>query len=815
MLPTPSTPAQNRIDISLSAGTIATGGRAIGASIGAIIGGNTIIDVQSAVERPKDVTIQAYLQQISRDIAPPRGKNEKQQKLWQTPFRLRSKDEPPETGEVYTVVKHVFARQAAREHFILRMVILGEAGMGKTPALRHICMQQAKDSLELCARNAEPGRSEATVKRSTKKDIIIPFYINLAGLQTGVSLAVLARDAFNSKLDINQTIGGESPEPLIIDQIPYLLQEYTCLFVLDELEMLHTEQHLGAIQALSVFMEDNDRHQYVVSCREASYREQLGSLERLYLTDIDPLEAADLLGADAYQRLSQSIQRLVLNRQVLGRVLEADISQGILQSKGELLRTLNDAKLTNNPDLFDETFSRERAETVLENLALAMHLDRTYVYDNRKVMDFIVSYLTEWHDPPNWRGTLTKLQTAQALEPEGDHGWRFLDRTTQSYYVARAMAADPARLTPILRERSEYWWREMFEIVVGLLKDPSNVMFELIEHDALVAANSIQYAGDRVDSRVTDAVIDALLDRMTQESAPRRRFIVERISESKHPRALEALLLALYQEWSSIVAMSIVNGILQWTGTNQKPALHQIERDVLRTVPQKREPVADIIDLCRRSQQGKTARQRQRATQHLIEILVSPTYNRLARGVAAIGLGLIRSVDARSKLLDLLKEEDCDDFVAWCAVEALIRFKGDRAIEHVAADLFSSEQYRGRNWERHRGRAIYLLGWAGGEQTTPGLLRKALRDGNPFVRSHAVEAMARLDMRDARRELEGLLDRRNEEPFVLRKVAETLGQIGTVESIPKLQKHLLNRRLRTRKAVEKAIRDITERQGIM
>jgi HEAT repeat protein len=102
----------------------------------------------------------------------------------------------------------------------------------------------------------------------------------------------------------------------------------------------------------------------------------------------------------------------------------------------------------------------------------------------------------------------------------------------------------------------------------------------------------------------------------------------------------------------------------------------------------------------------------------------------------------------------------------------------------------------------------------GSDPKTNKLLSKAIeQDPNFYVRGYAINAMVRLDFPNAREQIEQSLAT-EQEPWVLRKAAEALGQIGTVQSITVLERHLRHERTRTRWMVRRAIDEIRQRYAL-
>jgi HEAT repeat protein len=219
----------------------------------------------------------------------------------------------------------------------------------------------------------------------------------------------------------------------------------------------------------------------------------------------------------------------------------------------------------------------------------------------------------------------------------------------------------------------------------------------------------------------------------------------------------------------------------------------------------------------------------------LEKILYQRSHPAKLRGLAAISLGLSRYRQAGFELLKLVQSPIIDDLVAWCAIEALAEFP-DPKVRQQAFEI--AQQYGSRHFmtkpPRYRARFIYLLGWLSEEGCSfqPGMttespsqviLKKALKDQHAIVRGFAIEAMVRLNLKDTRLVVEKILGSENmlgaeSEPLVLRKAAEALGQVGTLDSISVLENIMKADVAQTNQSVRSAyryaIQEIQKRYGI-
>ena len=813
---------QTTIQVAQQFGTVQTGGRGVGVLFEQHTGD---IYFSSPDARPPRLEIvAAYLEGAKVFPPPPRPVLEKFAGL---PFQARRPGAGDQEGQdLDELVQELFAHDRQLDR-IQRVVVLAEAGTGKTPALFYLRTKVAGRTLEASEAYLEQNLKEQSDDADPSRppdSLVLPLFIDLARLNGGLSLHALVRDAFNEYMD-----PAAGLEKLCLEQVPVFLDRYRCLFLLDGLDEVISARHQAGLQLIYHFMEQHPRAQYVITSRTSSYREQLGAIDTVYLDDLREKDAMAVLGREQYERLSNSLQQLARNRGMLELILTMEDEAVQLQNKGQLLRKLNRRRLHDSG--VNARVSVDVAQGLLEHLAAAMHRDHVLFLEEERLMQSVSGYLEQWNESQQWRQAANALRDDyELLERDDERRWKFSNRTTQAYYAAEAALSEPARLNAVLSELSDYWWREMLEILVGLVPEPTVLFFELIDRDALVAANSVQYAGREIDSRVVDAVIDALVERMGQEGSARRKFIVERIGESSHARAPEALFMALHRDDSSMVVEAIARALWGRVKRNAETdediadridELEKVEANVLHASPRTGKPVISALRAYAQSR-ADAETDRAEGREGLISCMMDGDEPQLRRGVAAVYLGQFAAEnvceeEARRALLELFADPEVHDFVAWCATEALTACVHEE-VEAKAVALFQDEAYRKPQWRRHRARAVYLLGWVSGKAKTGALVEKGLRDDNPFVRGYAVESIARLDLPDARTLIEERMDPESDnpekDPEVLRKMAEALAQIGTVASIPILQRHLRHERTRTRHMMRGAISEIRQRYSM-
>lgn len=728
----------------------------------------------------KPITISRYLSQCWQSaLFPDPPSNAKNIRPYRAPLRLRVPNHPGgQGGELFATVQSVLNVNEVSNH-LRRVVILGDEGGGKTSALLRLRRKQA-------ARSCRTNR-----KTTDRKDLILPILINLDELQIAPDIRTLVHESINSLM-------GQGEEKIGLDQIDRLLAEYRCLFLFDGLESVPQP---GGAQIVRRFIEKNSTHLYVLTCRTSAYRGQLGgSVSTLFIDDLSDNEARRVLG-DKYKTLNKELRPLVQNRSLMKIVLSSDESLDHVQSKGRLLgsyfsKMLRDSNVQNS----------ESMELYLEELAFAMLFSRSRHYSEYQIMQFTQKFIDEWHESYTWRQIADLLRGETGLLTRNDQQrlWAFREERALTYFAAAAMAREPSRIGQVLNDLQGVWWRETLSLLIGLLPDPNDLCYQLIDRDIFIAATCIRLSGRNVDERIIDALVDVFTERFALQNSQDRRRVAMLLGESGHPRAIQVLLEALHREWSSYALVGILNAIAAWSKeVPSQPLSSYLEALLIdkETTLVVEECVNEIISPD--GEKGNIAYYRK---------LLGRNHRPRVRGLAALGLGFAQDAEARKLLVANFCEPPDDAFVTWCVVEALTMYKDDEKVIQAARQVYDDPQ--SLTIKSRRAQAVYLLGWLKDDgQTTP-LLAKALSDPDPETRGYAVYALARLDLIGARRAIEKQLTV-EDNPQVLRKIAESLSEIGDIGSLDELEQALNGPGAQTRWAIQKAIREIRERHELL
>lgn len=836
-----------------------------------IVGGNVYYGKQ--VAPLKGASVAAYLKTICTPSAPPaqtiapelkEGATEdaaaaqariiagQMKKLFAVPFRAHSPSQ--EHGKpLYEAMVELYDddRRFGRNE---RILLLADTGMGKSPAIDNVRMLAAAHTLEKYSVLPDGGEADADAP-PIPSDFTLPITIRLGDLRSGLTLQMLVRDAFNALL-------GDNAPPLDLDQGLELIERYKlrCLFMFDDLDVLLSRHFEEGLDAVIHFMDAYPRHRYLITCRTSSYRSQLNGVDLLFLDGLEPDDVKQVLGETAYNNLNEGLQQLARNRSMLELILHLQGQAGGSTTKGELLEQWAQQLL--GPE--DSTERPSFVVSILEELAFEMQVKRLHNYTDKQLMEMTTGYLTKWQEQIDWREPVRHARKQGILTFDEDgYQWQFANSGMEAYFCASAIRHDAAKQALVMENASDNLWREPLTILVGLSHDPSEMLFRLIDRDVLVAAEVFRFASNSIDPRTTDALVDGLIEQMGQESSLRRQRIIERIGETKHPRVPEALLLAFHRQWASSVLLSIVKALWDWYKSNDEPLdeIQGYEEQGMYLLSLDAQPISSVLGLIQAATKEKDGAAMP-YHQRLIALTKEKEQPSKIRGMAVFGLGFTKTDLAYNTLLNLVSDARTDDFLAWCASDAIVQtnrpelqhlavelarhveekpnpkqqekeqelLKRARDVSNLQDQLKASDELRrlrvmGEQKVRQRARALYILGLTGGlpapapgkakkERTPLQVLVAALGDREPIIRGIAVEALGRLDLPGAREEIENRLANERE-AWVMKKAAEALGQIGTLESITVLKKFDRYERAQTRRMVRLAIHAIQERYGIV
>lgn len=722
------------------------------------------------------------------------------QRLWNEPFYVRRLGQTEASRRSLTeAIQERLAAQRPAGIVRRAVTLLAEAGVGKTPALQYTLLYLAEQSLPYFESNAPLPE--------TAIPALVPLLVRLGELRPNQLLLPLVRAAFNRF----------ATEAISLDQTALLLKEYDCLIMLDDLDKIAFSSQGGGIKLIREFMDNYPNQRYLISCRLNSYHEQLGPMEAFVLEELTETQVHTVLATEFDERLLP----LACNRAMLQILIREGQPAERRWSRGRLLQRMVWAQLRLREEEVD--LELEMLEALLERLAYQMHQTRLYRIEEQALMAFITEHLAAWHEPYTWRQVTHRLRETGIMLPDERRFWRFHNRSTQAYFVAAAIVHEPAHLTSLMAGAADFWWREPLEILVGLLDEPSEFIFELIDRDALVAAHCIQFTGQPIEQRVVNALIDTLVEQMRYERAAGREQLLRLLNQTGYLPPQELLWQLLMRERKSLVLLTLGQVLADARPRRQIYNFSPIpELEAGRIDP----GLLAVINLWQEHLLTDLEDVRTAIEAELIATLQAP--QRLperVRGLAAIALGCIGAdpsrTNAREVLLAELQRRGLNRFVGWCVTDALSQIR-QAEVEQAALDLYRRSKRQASQAGRQRCvYAIYLLGTVGGRfAETAQVLYEALDSPEIDRRGYAAQAIGRLGLLEARERLEERLESRvlaarEQNPWVLRRVVEALGKVGTLESIHVLEPYLRHEQRRTRQRVREAMAGIRHRYEVV
>ena len=148
--------------------------------------GNLQVDLFSSAPGRGPVkleSVRAYLDSVQKRSSPAAGAKPAVQRLWLTPFRahLAGAEDGP---DLYDAVNQLMQQDLAMGS-MQRVMLLADAGMGKSPALEYLRARAAECALDCLNSQANPG--------SASTPCAIPLLIRLGDLRAGQTLETLVR----------------------------------------------------------------------------------------------------------------------------------------------------------------------------------------------------------------------------------------------------------------------------------------------------------------------------------------------------------------------------------------------------------------------------------------------------------------------------------------------------------------------------------------------------------------------------------------------------------------------------------------------
>ena len=297
-------------------------------------------------------------------------------------------------------------------------VILGEAGAGKTTALRrlmHDTAEAAKHALSL-----------------VQGPIVLPIFVKLSSLGHNKGIEQIILEAFSShkvpdledEATVVRLINGEGPDDTPIHSI---------MFLMDGLNELPSQDQ--ARQELNRFIHQYPQHRFVLTCRTQDYGTLQGfrtaMLQRLSGEDIETFlvnylqaergrnVAREIYSDPQLEDLAQSPLALFMLAQIAKRSAEE-----LPKNRGILFEVFTDNLLERTDTEWQKIFSQARSQvplklrkSALASLGLAMQEEEAWTFSRDRWLNIIANEIRLYHDGDSW----VDQNSMDGLNPDDVH----------------------------------------------------------------------------------------------------------------------------------------------------------------------------------------------------------------------------------------------------------------------------------------------------------------------------------------------------------------------------------------------------------
>ena len=347
-----------------------------------------------------------------------------------------------------------------------RLIILGEAGTGKTTALRRTMWEIAYFNTE-----------------------IVPIYLPLRSLYSEILEAIRIALMRTKVLRFNS-----------LNELRHFLHEQQCIFLFDGLNELPKEQKSAIVGKFDNFISEFPNHQYIFTSRlhDKTWQELQSSevvtkaTEIQLITNIQAINYLNNLlgrsGSESYYQLSEPLRQLLRIPLYLWMLKEVQATkirgESLPKTQGELFETFIEQSLVREEKL-DFNVRDNVKKDALINIAFNLHLLQETSCKRNDAKNWLESMF--FHEPEIILG---ELLNHGLLKSDGNY-LSFFQQSMQEYFVA-------IKLDEIL---SEYYslkqrWNERVKGIPNNLKLLTAVNISIIVFFlslTLLSTNTVYY----------------------------------------------------------------------------------------------------------------------------------------------------------------------------------------------------------------------------------------------------------------------------------------------------------------------------------
>jgi CRP-like cAMP-binding protein/Flp pilus assembly protein TadD len=419
------------------------------------------------------------------------------------------------------------------------VVVLGEAGAGKTTVLRRMMLDLASDAAQALAR---PGGKA-----------VIPFFLKLNMLSPDRRLEDLVLETLHS-YGILEFESKEELTDLLMGRGPHARQVGGFVFLMDGLNEMSS---LTAVRHdVSRFIQEYSRHRFVMACRVRHYapivRFRTVMLQRLAGDDIETF-LTGYLGADRGRRLARDIhsdpQLKDLAQTPLALYMFAQIaksSQAALpKNRGVLFGRFADNLLERTDTEWWKIFGRSKSRVpltirraTLASLGLTMQENEVWAVSRTRWMSIVAHVLYLYREAATSeereatrtvlpQDVMEEIMYSGLLRYSGDRELvEFAHHTLQEFFAALALRNQGADLEPLLdTDEGRRQWSGTTVLLYGISRHKAELLLKVLgrgnDYSRLwLSAECLANAGDDI-SLAADSLEAALPEESSLDETQR------------------------------------------------------------------------------------------------------------------------------------------------------------------------------------------------------------------------------------------------------------------------------------------------------
>lgn len=374
------------------------------------------------------------------------------------------------------------------------VVVLGEAGAGKTTVLRRMMLDLANDGLEALTEHDDTA--------------LIPFFIRLHMLTPERQVEDLILESLQS-YSIFELESREDLDVLLKQQDLHTYPARGFVFLMDGLNEMSSQPEVR--HNLNRFIRNHSNHRFVMACRVQNFvpiaHFRTAMLQRLAGDDIESF-LSRYLGAYQGRRVAREIysdpQLEELAQTPLALYMFAQIAKSseaaLPKNRGILFERFTDNLLERTDTEWWKIFGRSKSRVplairraALASLGLMMQENQAWAIPRSRWIAIVTQELYLYREA----ATSEERESARAVSPQdvmeeimysgllrysGDREWvEFAHHTLQEFFAALALRDQAVDLAPLLRSfESRRQWLGVMVLLYGISDEKGKLFFKVM-----------------------------------------------------------------------------------------------------------------------------------------------------------------------------------------------------------------------------------------------------------------------------------------------------------------------------------------------